>query len=225
MINKPSLWCNVDRNQIQYAMERIKMKNGFARLGDAALLLKANIILKAMTANPHFPSPSPTLAEVTDTSTAYALAVELAANGGRQQIAEKNQLKAALIGQLQLLSHYVLYCAAGDVAVAVGSGFAISAPRSARPPLTAPAGLVLTNGLNRGELLLKQRRVPNVLSYQYQITPHPMTPESQWHSVDCTQSKYLFKGLESGKEYCCRVIAVGAKRQLTYSEAVSRIAL
>jgi hypothetical protein len=206
-------------------MKNLRMKNGFIRLSDSLLSIKAGTILKAVSGNPHFPSPSPSLAELEATIDAYSGAVVKAMDKGLQQIAVKNQLKAVLVAQLHTLANYVLYCAAGDVAIARSSGFVISEPRSARPPLTNPEGLVLTGGFNRGELLLKLKRVPNVQSYRYEITEHPATAESKWNVCVKTVSKNLFTGLVSGKEYCCRVAAVGIKNQVVYSGVVSRIVL
>lgn len=206
-------------------MKNLRMKNGFNRLGDADLCVKAGAILTSLTDNPHFPAPYPSLTEVADTLTAYSTAVQKAADKGLQQIAEKNQLKGVLISQLHNLSNYVLHCAAGNAAVAITSGFTIGRPRQLRPPLTVPENLVLTNGISRGELLLKLKRVANVQGYLYEITPHPSTTESEWERNLSTVSKFLFTGLVSGKEYCCRVAAIGIKEQVVYSEVVSRIAL
>jgi hypothetical protein len=201
------------------------MKNGFARLSDADLCLKAGTILASITGNSYFPSPSPTVADLKETINSYSLAVQKAQDKSLQQIAEKNALKEKLIEQLHGLSNYVLYCAAGDVAIAMGSGFAISKPRQSRPALTEPEGLVLFNSVNRGELVLKLKRVANVQSYRYEITPHPATPDSSWKTNVSTISKNTFGGLVSGREYCCRVAAIGIKEQVVYSETVSRIAL
>ena len=206
-------------------MKKLTLKNGFKRLADAELVSKGYTILSAMEDNESFPSPSPTLAELSATYEAYSVATIKAMNKGLQDIMVKNQLKDVLVGQLHQLGSYVLYCAAGNAAVAMSSGFTVSQPRSSSPPITVPKELVLTNGINRGELLLKLKRVPNVLSYRYEITEHPHTKESQWQSFSSTVSKHLFKGLVSGKEYCCRVVAIGIKNQAVYSPVVSRIAL
>ena len=172
-------------------MKILKMKNGFNRMSDADLNHKAGIILQPMTDNPNFPSPSPTLAQVTDTLNAYSAAVLKAMDKGLQKITEKNQLKALLVGQLHNLANYVVFCAAGNVAIATNSGFTVSPPRGARPPLTKPSELRLTNGINRGELLLRLKLVPNVQSYRYEITPHPYTAESHWETFTSTVSKKL----------------------------------
>ena len=62
-------------------------------------------------------------------------------------------------------------------------------------------------------------------AYVYEITPSPLTEQSAWESSMNTVSKKMFTALESGKEYNCRVAAVGIKEQVVYSEVVSRIAL
>ena len=88
-----------------------------------------------------------------------------------------------------------------------------------------PQNLKLKSGLNKGELELSFPRVAGVKAYMYQLTESPATADSNWHSDLSTISKNVFKGLQSGKEYCCRVAAIGANRQVVYSDVVSRIAL
>ena len=206
-------------------MKNLRMKNGFNRLTDADLHIKAAVIVKSMKDNPHFPAPSPTLEQLTHTINAYSVAVQKAQDKGHQQIAEKNSLRSLLIEQLHLINNYVLLCAAGDAVIVTSSGFSISSPRQSRPPLTTPEGLALTNGINRGELVLKLKRVANVQNYQYEITEHPVTAESKWEANWSTVSTNKFSGLVSGKEYCCRVVAYGIKAQAVYSDIVSRIVL
>ena len=127
--------------------------------------------------------------------------------------------------QLHLLGNFVLHMSGNNEVVATSSGFNISKTPEPRPAITIPEGLVLKNGLNKGELDLKFERVAGARSYLYEITPGPVTGQSQWQSVMSTVSKNLFAGLESGKEYSCRVAAVGVKKQVVYSDVVSRIVL
>src|SRR5215218_350801 len=107
-------------------MKNLRMKNGFTRLTDAGLCIKAGTILKSITGNPLFPAPSPTVEQLTDTITAYSTALQKAQEKGFQQIAEKNSLRSLLIEQLHLLNNYVMLCAAGDAVIVTSAGFSIS---------------------------------------------------------------------------------------------------
>ena len=91
--------------------------------------------------------------------------------------------------------------------------------------MTKPEGLVLKEGDNRGDLKLKLKKVKGARAYMYQIAASPLTAGSKWESSLSTVTSKTFTGLESGKEYNCRVAAVGKNEQVIYSDTVSRIAL
>ncbi len=207
-------------------MKIFRITNGFDRMTDAYLLVRASFIRDSIAANPSaFPTPSPTLADIGENVADFQTAVHKAETGNRQDIAVKNDLRQALINQLHLLGNYVLFTAAGDEVIATSSGFNISKQPAPRPAITNPDGLSLKNGINRGELELSFKRVAGANAYLYEITPSPITDNSNWETVMTTITKNLFDGLESGKEYNCRVAAIGVKQQMAYSNVVSRIAL
>ena len=206
-------------------MRFLKITNGYPRLSDSALLVKGKVIIAAMTGNANFPTPTPTLASISALIDAFEAALEKAASGDRQAIAEKNQARETLINGLHLLGNYVLFTSANDEVVATSSGFKVAKTPEPRPPLQTPYGLTLENGVNRGELKLSFAKVQGAKSYQYEITQAPVTPASVWQQLEGTVIKTMFSNLESGKEYYCRVTAIGIKGQAVQSEAVSRIVL
>ena len=50
-------------------MKVVKIANGFKEMPDPYLLVRSNVIHTAMTGNPHFQTPSPTLAELSSAAT------------------------------------------------------------------------------------------------------------------------------------------------------------
>ncbi len=205
-------------------MRNFKITNGFADMTDTDLRKKTDYIISQMEDNPAFPAPSPTLQEITATLDAFIAAVLAAINGDRIAVAYKHVVRGTLVRQLHLLGNYVLFVAAGDEIKAMTSGFTISKVPQATAAISVPDKLVLSNGPNRGELL-RFRRVVGARAYMYQITPFPVTAESKWDSSLSTVCKMKFTGLERGREYACRVAAIGVKQQVMYSDVVSRIAL
>lgn len=206
-------------------MKNVRITNGFTAMTDAKLLLRTNTIVASMTGNTAFPTPNPALSAISATVTAFQAATEAAAGGDKQLIAVRDQLRLTLIDQLHLLGNYVLFTAAGDAVVATSSGFTIGKAAAPRPPITAPQGMVLTNGVNKGDLLMKCKAVPGARSYLHEITPAPLTAQSQWTKVMATTCKNLFTGLASGQEYVCRIAAIGVKNQVAYGQEVSRVVL
>ena len=206
-------------------MKVLRVTNGFSEMSDAYLPVRAEFIVASMNGNPHFPAPVPTLAEMTTTIKDFRAAMDKAQTGNRLAASAKNQLKELLVNKLHLLGSYVLFAAAGNEVAASSSGFQVAKAAQPLPPLAKPGGLVLREGLNKGDLKLKMQRVKGARAYLYEITPSPVTADSHWRGTLSTITVCTFTGLESGREYNCRVAAVGKNQQVVYSDVVSRIAL
>jgi hypothetical protein len=206
-------------------MKMFRITNGFDKMNDAFLLIRANFIKDSLAGNSHYPTPLPTLTDLSSTIASFQAAVLNAQSGNRQEVSVKNEIRTTLIMQLHLLGNYVLFTAGGNEVIATSSGFRISKQPEPRPAIINPQGLALVNGLNKGELELSCGGVAGARSYLHEITPAPLTPSSKWETITSTLTKNLFANLESGKEYVCRIAAVGVKKQLVYSDIVSRIAL
>ena len=207
-------------------MRLFKITNGFDQMTDAYLIVRAATIKSGVIAHAdYFPDPTPTMGELGGTLTAFTLAVEKAEGGDRQLIAVKNAIRQTLIDQLHLLGNFVLFKAGGNEVIATASNFNISREAQPQPPITNPEGMMVRAGLNRGELELSCKRVKGARSYLYEISETPLTGESQWKTTAGTSVKFLFSGLESGKEYACRMAAIGPRQQTVYSDVVTRIAV
>lgn len=201
----------------------LRMIKDFERASDANLQVFASGVLTALAGNPNFPEPSPDLASVTTAMENFGAALAQAQDGGRSDIAAKNQKREVLVELLTHLGNYVVYTVAGDAVKAATSGFTFSRDYIKHNDIGKPENLVIENGLNPGTLKLKFDRVKEARSYVYQCTPDPLTDTSVWENKMGTVSKALFEGLQSGKKYWCRVGALGANGQTIYSEAVSRV--
>lgn len=206
-------------------MRTFRITNGFDEISDAYLLVRANYIKASMTNNDYFANPQPSLSELNSIIGSFAAALDVAEGGDRQQIAVKNSLRSNLIDKLHLLGNYVLFTAASNAVVATSSGFRISQAAQPKPPLTVPEGVLLKAGLNQGELELSCKRVKGAISYLYEIKPLPLTEGSEWKTTAGSAAKNTFAGLESGKEYACRIAAIGPRQQTVYSGVVTRIAV
>ena len=90
-------------------MKILTITNGFAKLSDANLDLRANQILTAMTGNTNFEDPIPTLSALEDAIAAYADALFDCRDGDRLKVAIKNQKRDELIDILHLLADFVLF--------------------------------------------------------------------------------------------------------------------
>ena len=189
------------------------------------LLGRANFIVSQMTDNPLFPSPEPSLAAVLTMIANYEAILTESLGGEKQRIAEKNSKRRQLTGMLHLLGSYVVFAAKGDAIAASSSGFTVAKGSGSAPAVVAPENIVLDSGLNPGELAVRFPRVKAARCYTYEYTPDPLTKDSIWKLEIGTQTKNVFKGLESGKRYWVRVAAVGSNKQLVHCRPQPRIVL
>lgn len=196
----------------------------FASYTDGGLESKANTIIVSMTGNDDFPAPVPELAIVSTALESYSEALAAAASGNRADVAIKNTKRQELTLLLRSLATYVTYTAADDRSKLLTSGFDIS-KEPAPIIITKPENIQVTNGLNPGELQLSVRRVKGATSYMHEYILHENVATDNWLTSTSTSAKYTFDNLQAGKQYICRVGAVGTKGQLVYSDQVSRIVL
>lgn len=201
-----------------------KVNLGFSRYTEAALLVEAQAIQAALTNNNNFPTPTPTLAVVQTAIYDYANALSAAQEGGKTNVAIKNQKKQELIDILIALGNYVAFTANGDDVKLTSSGFPLTKQREPLPPLDKPEIIKLEGGMNSGELNVTIGAVKAARTYVYQYTQEPLTDNSSWVSNNSTLVKFSFSNLEAGKKYWCRVIAYGRNEQEVFSDPVlSRI--
>jgi len=198
---------------------------GLDGLSDADLLLRTNSIVSSIAGNAYFLTPIPTLSVITSKITAFQTATEAAQGGGTQAIMVRKAARQEVISNFVLLANYVLFTAAGNEVIATSSGFNISQPSAALPPVNAPQNVRVRHGKNRGELLCKCQSVVGARSYLHEITPAPLTADSQWKSVPTTTAKYLHTGLVSGQEYLFRIAVIGSRDQLVYSMNVTTMSM
>lgn len=201
----------------------MRIKNGFDKQSDANLVVRTQNIIAAITGNPNFTTPDPSLATIQTALDAFADGLDKAQTGDRVDIAVKNQKRAELIDLLHLLGAYVLYTSKQDSAVAASSGFEVAKEPQPGPDITKPANLQVDNGTNAGELNITFNTVAGSRSYLYQYTPDPVTDASQWQTFTGTIRKCTFQNLQSGTRYWCRVAAIGPNGQIAYSDTVPRI--
>jgi len=203
-------------------MAQLRITNGFEGMTDLDFLGKVRFILQQMTGNSNFPTPDPTLASVTALANEFEQAINDAEAGGSYDKSVKDGKKEELVDTMHNLSNYVLFTAKGDRLIAESSGFTIAKDPSPQPPIGKPEGLILTDGANAGELWLSFNRVSGTRSYMSQISLDP-ADETKWITSHGTIRKNLFTGLESGKKYYVRVVALGTNSQIVYSDVVSRV--
>lgn len=203
----------------------LRVTNGFNRLSDDNLVVKANQIKLAITENTeNFPSPSPSMATLATAIGNFTKALSKAEGGSNLDKAVKNDMREIVISLLHKLGNYVIFAADGDRTKAQSSGFGIANAPSPGGPLTKPVNLQLTEGDNAGEIKGRFKRVVRSRCYIIQYAEETMAAAGYWQTQVSTKCKFTLRQLQSGNKYMVRVAAVGINEQIIYSEPVFKIA-
>ncbi len=203
-------------------MTRPKILFNFNRYSNPALLSKANVILIAMSGNPAFSSPAPTLAYITDAYDAFVTVSAVVNLGDRTQIPLRNVRRKELMTLLESLAGYVTYTANSNYVALATSGFDMEKGKTPTPPIGNPQNLILKDGLNPGSIDISVNPVPFATSYLVELTIGEITANTVWQTQGCSRSKCTITDLLPGT-YSCRVAAIGTKKQIAYSDIVSWI--
>ena len=192
---------------------------------DAQLVTDVTAITTAMTGNPSYPTPLPSLADVTTAKDGFVTALANAADGGTLLTAIKNEKRAELVALVRNLASYAQVACNGDMTVLLSSGFPIQKPQ--REPvgvLPAPARLTMTLGPRSGELRTAAERIPGAAIYNWQLTT-AANPTVVLQSVQTTAASVTFDGLTPGVVYRAVANVVGAAGPSNWSEPVTQMAL
>jgi hypothetical protein len=200
-----------------------KVVKAFKQLADAKLLTFAQNVTASMgNAVAVFPTPAPALADINTAIGNYAELLQLAADRSKSQVMLKNQAKQALLALLSQLADYVNLTGQGDGGVLVQSGFDLN--KVPQPvSLKAPTRVMVLDGGNSGELVLKFKSVTGASSYLFQYTTDATLAEAGWVSIASTTTSYTFSDLTKGATYYCKAVAVGSNQQLMNSIVVNRV--
>jgi len=202
---------------------KAKINTEFSHLSDPAFGNGASGIQVAMTDNPEYLNPVPTMVELAAQVADYISKLSVAQNRDRNAVAAKNQARLLLTASLKNLGNYVTLTANGDRQKLIGSGFPISKQGEPVAPLSKPRNMVAKDGPNPGECTVSVDGSTEARSFLYQYTTDPITEGNVWVTESGTARSYTFTKMPRGITYWFRMGAVGTYGQLIYSDVVSRI--
>lgn len=203
-------------------MKRWKIATRFDGQSDPDFKDKADEIYASMLGNANFPTPIPELTVIDTLIKAFNEASTAAKDRSRNAVVLKNNIRQDLTNALVQLSSSVTTTANGDKAMLISSGFDLARPGESTP-IEKPKSIMLTDGRNSGELVVKIPTVKGAKSYGAQYTTDPLTASSEWTQLMTTTTKYTFKNLVAAQKYWCRMAAIGPFGQVVYSDAVCRV--
>jgi hypothetical protein len=191
-------------------------------------IAKARQIVKALTGNPKFPTPSPALAAITaaadELETGYADA-QTARQVAKEKTSIQNDKEDALDGVLNQAAAYVESVAGEKEDAILSAGMDIREPGKATSEApTQPQALAPREGAHEGEIDLTWDVVRIAKSYVIERSDDPVTGKSWSHIGVSTRANFTVKGLTSGTRYWFRVAAVNNNGQSGWSDPATKIA-
>jgi hypothetical protein len=210
------------------------VKLGLNRLNATAKSAKAKEIVKDLTGNATFTTPSPTLASITTLATDLDTAIldaKAATDIAKTKTSVLHQKEDLLVAALNQLANYVENTANGDAAKIKSAGMDLKNEPTKLHGLPAPANFVATHGDEEGEIDLHWDSIYGAKSYAIEITSTTaaaketaVTPTAWQHLMVSTKSSATIKNLTAGTRYYFRVAAVGASGQSAWSELATKVA-
>ncbi len=205
-----------------------KVKLNFSNLALNSKIARARQIVAAMTANPNFPTPNPSLAAMTaviDGTESTAAERDAAQQLAKTKTTELNNKVEELDALISQLAAHVDSISGGDEVKIQSAGMDTRATATATTdPPSPPSALSITAGDHEGELDASWDTVAGAKSYVLESCEDPPTPTSWKHAGVSTKSRFTITGLQSGKRYWFRVAAINGAGQSGWSDPATKIA-
>jgi len=208
-------------------MENSKVLRDFSprRYTNLELSVKASHVVKQMTGNAHFPTPSPALATITSANNNYIECLNKVGNGSREDTVLKNDSRKMIESLLKQETSYVQITSGGNEAIILSSGFDVNKKPAIVGPLPKASGLIVKAGENKGSIMVACNVVPNAAFYEFEYTDAPVHAGSIWNKRTSTKHRLLIEGLTSGKQYVFHVAGAGSDPSRNWSDEISSFVL
>jgi hypothetical protein len=186
-------------------------------LADSPALTLGNEVIVALTGNTHVPTPQPTLVQLQETVNTYTASLAKSKYGSREDRAQKNADKEALITLLRQECDYINQLAKGDIVILSTCGFPVSKDRQPRV-LGTPVATVENSG--NGKVVLLTPAVTGSVAYKHQ---HTADVNVGWSETTTSKAKCTIEDLTPGTMCSFRIIAIGTKGQISISNVVTKM--
>jgi hypothetical protein len=195
------------------------------RYTDLELSNKTSHVVEEMTDNPHFTTPSPPLADISEVNGAYIQSLNKVEGGSKEDTVIKNNYRKMVETLLKREADYVQTTSEGDEAIILSSGFDVNKKPAMVGPLDKATGLQITPGSNKGSIMANCNVLSNADFYEFEYTEAPIAPNCIWIVKTSTKHKILIEGLTSGKQYVFRVAGAGSDPSRNWSDEISSFVL
>jgi hypothetical protein len=190
----------------------------------AEMPLKARVILRAMTYNPHFPDAGPLLALLEERCEAMTAANVECLTGRYQATQERRMCRQQLEQVLDQLVGYVKMKSGGDVVIALSSGFQLRKPPVKLPPLEKPQNLRWVRSMTSGRVELRWDPMRGARNYMVYMNPDGEGNPDAWRMVGVPgRAKLVLRDMEPGQRCWFKLMGVSASGMSSFSQVVSAV--
>jgi len=205
-----------------------KIKLNFRQLSITDKIARARQIITAITGNPTFANPTPSLALVTsvidDLESAHAESLA-ARQAAKTKTSAQTHREDALDKVMTQLAAYVESVSGENEELIRSAGMDMrSLATSSSGTPAQPSALDATAGDHEGEVDLSWDTVAGARSYVIEKSPDPPMATSWTHAGVSTKSRTSINALTPGTRFWFRVAAVGTSGQSGWSDPATRIA-
>jgi len=148
-------------------MQNRYVKIAFDRISDDALITLGQTVVTAMTDNPNFETPTPTLVSIQELMEDFQQKLSLTRKGSPLNTSEKNLSRQFLESELKKLAMYVNMVSDGALHIVLSSGFPIRQQRSSMGIPAIPERIRLSDTGQSGQLRMAFIAVKNAWEYEY----------------------------------------------------------
>jgi hypothetical protein len=169
-------------------------------------------IVNKMTGNVDFPTPNPSLSDITDLINDLEVHYNKALYGDQNEKKLMRAAKKLLMQNLGLLLAYVQTTSEGDEAKILSTGFGVKKSSSKIGELPPPSNVRAWVPKRGRKIRVSWAGVKGRKSYSVQVTSDPNV-EKEWGNAPkgiVTKGYYDIEGLIRGDVYWFRVLTIGA---------------
>jgi len=186
---------------------------------DQGLIVSGGRIIAAMTSNPAYPVPMPSLAVLSAARDGFIAAVN-ANDRGKLAIAARNKAREPYEAALRQLSMYVAQHCQGDLVTLLSSGYPAQRQRGTvaqmAPP--TPGNLKVRQGPSSGQLVGRCERTVGAALYQWRFAT-AAAPTAYTVTDTSSRARVTLEGLVPGTQYLVQVRACGNRGSSDWSDA------
>ncbi|MBL0309038.1 MAG: fibronectin type III domain-containing protein [Bacteroidetes bacterium] len=185
-----------------------KVKMGFAGLSIPSQIERSRWIVTRITGNPNYPTPIPSLADLTTATDALEVAYNDSRNGDKNLMVIMRLRQKAMLDIIRKLAAYVQDESAGDEEAILSSGFGV-VQRGGPLYVGQVLNLRTKGGVNSGTIRAVWDKVTGAGAYIVEVSDTGPAGESFTQYRVVIGSRMDITGLNPGGLYWIRVTAVG----------------